>query len=257
MWRILRIVTNKEFRAVVENELAARRVSPLRAARGAGLNRDAVRSVLRGRAPSIERAADVCKALGWALRIEARREQQHDGADNPDHAKACICPPTDFTQDVELAVREWTAAPRERFWSTQTESGKAPAPVGFSDPAAFYARTHADTLTPLNIWRTDSCLVSPNARIEAPQRVWLQDHQGRQTILCLIRMSDKIYELVGWGPPNPEAGSGQQMFAVHLKRNQIVDRGAVVAVYRDTPSVTSNTQRASYWPPPRTRDLLS
>ena len=87
--------------------------------------------------------------------------------------------------------------------------------------------------------------------------MWLQDDQGRQTILCLIRMSDKIYELVGWGPPKPDPGSAQEMFAVHLKRKEIVDRGAVVAVYRDTPSVTSNTHRASYWPPPPTRDLLS
>ena len=216
-----------------------------------------LRSVLRGRAPSIERAADVCKALGWALCIEGPRDQQQQGADNPDHARAYICPPTDFTQDVELSVREWTAAPREKFWSTHTESGKAPAPVGFTDPAAFYARTHADTLTPLNIWRTDACLVSPSAPIEAPQRVWLQDQQGRQAILCLIRMSDKTYELVGWGPPSPDPGSAQKVFAVQLKRKEIVDRGAVVAVYRDTPSVRSNTHRAPYWPPPRTRHLLS
>ena len=257
MWRILPSVTNHQFRAVVENELAARRVSPVRAARRAGLNRDALRSVLRGRAPSIERAADVCRALGWALRIEARRDQQHDGAHNPDYARAYICPPTDFTEDRKLSVRESTPAPRERFWSTETEaeSATAPAPVGLSDPAAFYAGIRSDTLTPLNIWRTDVCLVSPSAPIEAPQRVWLQDDQGRQTILCLIRMTDETYQLVGWGPPKPKPSSVQEMFAVHLKRNEIVDRGAVVAVYRTTPSLSTNTHRAPYWPPP-TGDLL-
>ena len=255
MRRMLHAVTNYEFRTMVETELAARRVSPLRAAQGAGLNRDALRSVLRGRAPSIERAADVCKALGWALSIEGPRDPQQQAADN--HARAYICPPTDFTQDVELSVRKWTAAPGERFWSTHTESGKAPAPVGFTDPAAFYARTHADTLTPLHIWRNDFCLVSPSAPIEAPQRVWLQDGKGRQTILCLIRMTDETYQLVGWRPPKPEPGSAQEMFAVHLKRKEIVDRGAVVAVYRTTPSLSTNTHRAPYWPPPPTRELLS
>ena len=251
-------MTNHEFRTAVENELAARRVSPLRAARGAGLNRDALRSVLRGRAPSIERAADVCRALGWALRIEAPRDRQPDGADNLDHARAYICSPNHFTEDVELSVREWTPAPRERFWSTQTksQSGTAPAPVSLRDPAAFYARPKADTLTPLNIWRNDFCLVSPSAEIEAPQRVWLQDDRGRQTILCLMRMTDDSYQLVGWGPPSPKAGSAQQMFAVNLKRKEIVDRGAVVAVYRDTPSTSSITHRTAYWPPP-TRDLLA
>ena len=244
---------------MVEKELAVRDVSPVRAARGAGLNRDALRSVLRGRAPSIERAAEVCRALGWALRIEAPRDQQHDRAHNPDDHRAYICLPTDFTEDRKLSVRKWTPAPRERFWSTQTESepGKAPAPVGCSDPAAFYAISHRHTLAPVNIEYNDVCLVSPSAPIEAPQRVWLRDGKGRHTILCLIRMTDDTYQLVGWEPPKPKPSSVQEMFAVHLKRNEIVDRGAVVDVYGSTPSLSTNTRRAPYWPPPPTRDLLS
>lgn len=251
------MATNQEFRALVQNVLARRGVSPLTLAQDAGLNRDAIRSVLRGRAPSLERAADVCKALGLVLRIEPRQDLQPDDPDSPDHAKAHRCPPTDFTDEVELSVREWPRAAPEGVWAAPGESApvrKAPAPVHCSDPAAFYAITGSDALSPLHITRSDSCLVSPNASIQAPQRVWLKDDQGRQTILCLIRMTDDSYELVGWGPPNPDRRP-QEMFAVHLKRTKIVDRGAVVAVYRTTPSLTSHTNRASHWPPPPLRDL--
>ncbi|MDE0348401.1 MAG: hypothetical protein OXM56_01645 [Gammaproteobacteria bacterium] len=53
----------ESFRAIVEKQLARRGTSAIRAALGAGLTRDAIRSVLRGRSPSVDRAAEICEAL--------------------------------------------------------------------------------------------------------------------------------------------------------------------------------------------------
>ena len=53
----------ESFRTIVEKQLTRRGTSAIRAALGAGLTRDAIRSVLRGRTPSVDRAAEICDAL--------------------------------------------------------------------------------------------------------------------------------------------------------------------------------------------------
>lgn len=53
----------ESFRTIVEKQLTRRGTSAIRAALGAGLTRDAIRSVLRGRSPSVDRAAEICDAL--------------------------------------------------------------------------------------------------------------------------------------------------------------------------------------------------
>ena len=238
-----------EFRALVQRALKARGTSAIRAALAAGLNRDSIRSVLRGRSPSLGRVAAVCNALGLNLRIDDQPTEAESGV--PAYAAPLIDPPTAFTSDLELPVREWETSSPEGHISRQNESGKAPAPVGFDDPAAFYAQTRSQTMTPAGIWASDYALVSPSASIEPPQRVWLQDNQGLQRIMCLIRMTADVYELVGWKPPKPDKNGYQQIFAATCERAEVVDRGAVVNVYRDLPSVTRSTPRGSGWPPRR------
>ncbi len=53
----------ESFRTIVEKQLGRRGTSAIQAALGAGLTRDAIRSVLRGRSPSVDRAAEICEAL--------------------------------------------------------------------------------------------------------------------------------------------------------------------------------------------------
>ena len=53
-----------DFGKIVQDALDQRAVSPISAALAAGMNRDTIRSVLRGRVPSVERAAEICEALG-------------------------------------------------------------------------------------------------------------------------------------------------------------------------------------------------
>ena len=69
----------ESFRAIVEKQLARRGTSAIREALDAGLTRDAIRSVLRGRAPSVDRAAEICEALDLEFYIGPRR----DGPDGP------------------------------------------------------------------------------------------------------------------------------------------------------------------------------
>ena len=73
-----------EFRALIEQALRARGVSAIRAARSAGLSREAIRSVLRGRSPSFERAAEICRALDLEFHIGARREATKSGEAPPE-----------------------------------------------------------------------------------------------------------------------------------------------------------------------------
>lgn len=57
------------FREIVERRLRALGGGAVRAATSAGLKRDSIRSVLRGRVPSIDRAAEICSALGLEFYI--------------------------------------------------------------------------------------------------------------------------------------------------------------------------------------------
>ena len=70
----------ESFRAIVEKQLARRGTSAIRAALGAGLTRDAIRSVLRGRSPSVDRAAEICEALDLEFYVGPPRS----GADPAD-----------------------------------------------------------------------------------------------------------------------------------------------------------------------------
>lgn len=62
------------FAEIIREELGRKGTSAIREALRAGLNRDAIRSVLRGRSPSVTRAAEICEALGLEMYIGPRRE---------------------------------------------------------------------------------------------------------------------------------------------------------------------------------------
>ena len=83
MWRIYRLRAAARawhichvtpFAEIVEAHLRKTGGSAIGLALRAGLNRDAIRSVLRGRAPSVDRAREICDALGLDLRIVPKRD---------------------------------------------------------------------------------------------------------------------------------------------------------------------------------------
>ena len=152
-----------------------------------------------------------------------------------------------FTQDRQLPVREWPESSAVK---------KAPAPVGFDDDTAFYWRAGNHSMEPAGVASHDYVLVSPSASLVAPRRVWLKHRNGEEAIRYLVRAAPKVYEFIGWKGPDPKSDAYQKMFAEHLRRENVVDRGAVVAVYRARPSTTRPTPRAADWPPRRPADSL-
>lgn len=63
----------ESFADIVRRELKERQTTAIKEARRAGLGRDSIRSVLRGRLPSVDRAAEICDALGLEFYIGPAR----------------------------------------------------------------------------------------------------------------------------------------------------------------------------------------
>ena len=83
-----------------------------------------------------------------------------------------------------------------------------PAPVDLDDPQAFYALLHGHSMVPTGIGPADFCLVSPCAKLEPGQRIWLRD----------------------WQPPKPNGH--QDRSPSGGERKDVDDRSLILAVYR-------------------------
>ena len=268
-------ITEDEFRALIERALRARGVSAIRAARSANLNRDAIRSVLRGRSPSFERTAQICDALGLELHIGSPRDAirsddrvadqllDNDGPDTPDverpeeptsvEAGPAPTPLTRFTSRMLLPVRAFESCSPQGHLTHAQASDPAPAPLDLPDSHAFYVRVAGHTMVPAGVWPRDYCLVSPCAGLGSNQRVWLRNRDGQETIKWLVRLPRTCYEMVGWQPPDEDGH--QKMVAEQWMRADVVDRGAVLAVYRGRPSVERPPFRAADWRPEQVLSL--
>ena len=246
-----------EFRALIDETLRARGVSAIRAARSAGLSRDAIRAVLKGRSPSFERAADICRALDIEFHIGPPVDAgKLDGAlpetQISEDAEPPAAPLTRFGSSRKLPVRDWERCSPEGHLSQASDTSSAPAPLDLPDSHAFYARALGHAMIPAGIWPGDYCLISPCAKLEAHQRVWFRQGDELETIKWLIRLPPSCYELVGWEPPDEDGH--QKMVAEQWMRADVVDRGVVLAVYRGRPSVERAPFRAPDWRADRVAD---
>ena len=50
--------------------------------------------------------------------------------------------------------------------------------MDLDDPQAFYASYHGYSMVPAGIGSADLCLVSPCAKLEPGQRIWLRGPEG-------------------------------------------------------------------------------
>ena len=92
------------FAKIIERELAKRHLSPITGALRAGMNRDAIRSVMRGRIPSVDRVAEICDALGLEFYIGPPRGDEGATAER----KAVPYDPTlapEICRDMEMCAR--------------------------------------------------------------------------------------------------------------------------------------------------------
>ena len=128
-----------------------------------------------------------------------------------------------------------------------------PAPVDLDDPQAFYALLHGYSMVPTGIGPADFCLVSPCAKLEPGQRIWLRDRKGREGLRWLIRMTATAYEVAAWQPPKPNGHL--DLAAERWERKDVNDRGAVLAVYRGWVVPSDPVRRLPDWHPGRLTGL--
>ena len=236
-----------DFAEAIRRRLAEKGQSKYRAALNSGLPQDAIRSVLNGHVPRLNRVEQICRALGLELYIGPPRDVQVE-ADGAEPSR----PLTRFDPSVQLPVRV-LLPPSPEVYRMKSEAGDQtrPAPVDLDDPQAFYVLLHGQSMVPSGIGPADFCLVSPCAKLEPGQRIWLRDRKGREGLRWLIRMTATTYEAAAWQPPKPNGH--QDLVAERWERKDVDDRGVILAVYRGWPS--DPPRRLPDWRPGRLTDL--
>ena len=246
---ILPSVTTIDFAEAVRRRLAERGQSQYRAALNSGLPQDAIRSVLNGHIPRLNRVEQICRALGLELYIGPPRDVQVE-ADDGEPSR----PLTRFDSSVQLPVRVLSPpSPEVYLMESEEEDQTRPAPVDLDDPQAFYALFHGYSMVPTGIGPADFCLVSPCAKLEPGQRIWLRDRKGREGLRWLIRLTATTYEVAAWQPPKPNGH--QDLVPERWERKDVDDRGVILAVYRGWLVPSDPVHRLPDWHPGRLTGL--
>ena len=220
--------------AVGRSQLSERRLSML-ATGGA----DTIRNIRRGAVPRVDTLEALCEVLGLELQIAPALRHADDGDARGPRT------PTQFSGSRQLPVYEWSD-PSEEGYLRKPDSKRAPAPENIRDPLAFYLRMPDHSMVPARIGTNDYCLVSPCAELEVDQRAWFRRPTGRETMRWVMRLSATGYDLAAWDLD--EVGH-QKPTAVNWRREDIVDRGVLVAVFREEPTVEKTLQAAADWRP--------
>ncbi len=238
-----------DFTEAVRRRLAETGQSRYRAAVNSGLPQDAIRSVLNGHVPRLNRAEQICRALGLELYIGPSRDVQVE-ADGAEPSR----PLSRFDPSVQLPVRVLLPPSPEVFLMESEEQDQTrPAPVDLDDPQAFYALFHGYSMVPAGIGSADLCLVSPCAKLEPGQRIWLRDRKEREGLRWLIRMTATTYEVAAWDAPKPNGH--QDLVPERWERKDVDDRGVILAVYRGWLVPSDPVYRLPDWHPGRLTGL--
>ncbi len=238
-----------DFAEVVRRRLAERGQSQYRAAVNGGLPQDAIRSVLNGHVPRLNRVEQICRALGLELYIGPPRDVQVE-ADGAEPSR----PLTRFDPSVQLPVRVLSQpSPKVHLTESEEEDRPRPALVDLDDPQAFYVSYYGYSMIPAGIGSADFCLVSPCAKLEPGQRIWLRDRKGREGLRWLIRLTATAYEVAAWDAPKPNGH--QDLIPERWERKDIDDRGVILAVYRGWLVPSEPARRLPDWHPGRLTGL--
>ena len=238
--------SERDLHELIEQALSNRKMSAIQAANAAGLNREAIRSVLRGRSPTYGRLVELCDAVGLDLIIRYRGSQKDEGP----KGAAAPAPATDqdtldsFTTTQQLSVR---AATEHGTWKAHIDYGEAPAPLGLLDPQAFYVIADDESLAPTGIRKGDHVLVSPNARITRDTRIWLRRTDGRESLRWLAHWWAAGFETLYWGPGSSD-GNRPDLNAEQMRPADISRQGAILAAYGGEPSAKRPPVQRGAWP---------
>ncbi len=238
-----------DFAEAVRRRLAERGQSQYRAAVNSGLPQDAIRSVLNGHVPRLNRVEQICRALGLELYIGPPRDVQVE-ADGGEPSR----PLTRFDSSVQLPVRVLSQPSPEVFlMESEQQDQTRPAPVDLDDPQAFYVSYYGYSMVPTGIGSADFCLVSPCAKLEPGQRIWLRDRKGREGLRWLLRLTATTYEVAAWDTPKPNGH--QDLVTERWERKDVDDRGVILAVYRGWLDSSDPVFRLPDWHPGRLTGL--
>ena len=109
---------------------------------------------------------------------------------------------------------------------SEEQGAHGPAPVDLDDPQAFYALFHGYSMVPTGIGSADLCLVSPCAKLDPGQRIWLLDRKGCEGLRWLIRLTATTYEVAAWDTPKPSGH--QDLVPERWERKDVDDRGVIL-----------------------------
>ena len=230
-----------DFAETIRRRLAENGQSKYGAAVNSGLPQDAIRSVLNGHVPRLNRVEQIRRAVGLELYIGPPRDVQVE-ADGAEPSR----PLTRFDASVQLPVRVLLPpAPDVYLMKSEEADQTKPAPVDLDDPQAFYALLHGHSMVPTGIGPADFCLVSPCAKLDPGQRIWLRDRKGREGLRWLIRLTATTYEVAAWQPP--KANGHQDLVLERWERQDVDDRGVILAVYRGWVVPSDPVHRLPAW----------
>lgn len=186
------------FAEVITDHLRRQNASPIREALNAGLNRDAIRSVLRGRVPSVERAAKICEALGLEFYVGPPRE--------PPPGEAERAPPIPLAE-LERSTRDLVCLtanaggdpiPDEIWPALAAARGVSLLPSNIVDPEALGIRVaNEDNLPPgarslgaveFEVAAGGGAINLDEARVKGQvwfRRDWLDNH-GLDPARCMV-----------------------------------------------------------------------
>ena len=208
---------------------------------------DTVRNLRRGANPRADNLERLCHAMGLGLEIIPAPQLP-----NNQDAMPALVRPTAFTGNRELPVYEWTDSSKEGYLRRAEEPSRAPAPSDVSDEQAFYVRMPDKSMAPAEIWKDDYCLVSPFAPIRVDQRVWVRSRTGRETIKWALRLTPDGFDLGAWDPGENHHLAPAASF---WKREDVVERGVVIAAYREQPAASKILEPHANWRPGLLADL--
>ena len=215
--------------AVDESRLSDRQISV--AATGTP---DTIRNIRRGTAPRADTLEALCRVLGLDLQFSPRAEPEHVG------------PPTEFSSGLELPVRRWAECSAAGYLLKPDDSDRAPAPVDLRDHHAFYAQMRGGSMAGGGIAAGDYCLISPFAPLEAGRRAWFQKRTGEQAIRWVTQLPATMFDVAAW---ELDTFGHLTPVAERWRHGDVVDRGVVVSVYHDHPSVERPLSPAADWRP--------
>ena len=208
---------------------------------------DTIRNIRSGVTPRADTLEKLCHTMGLDLQI-IPAPKLPDNA----HASWVLFSPTVFSENRRLPVYEWTNPSDNDHRQQADEPTWAPAPPDVSDEQAFYVRMPDDSMTPAELRKHDYCLVSPCSPVRVDHRMWLRTRTGQEMIKWVLRITPDGFDLGAWDPEKTRQLAPTTSFA---KREDIVERGAVIAAYHEQPALSKILEPHASWRPGLLVDL--